>query len=41
MVSRRGRHAKAADASAGGVGRVREGPRVVHTGVREARVSQR
>lgn len=33
MVSRGGRHAEAADASAGGVGGVREGPGVVHAGV--------
>lgn len=41
VVSRGGRHAQAADASAGGVGRVREGPRVMHAGVWEARVCQR
>lgn len=40
MVSRRGRHAEAADASAGGVGRVGESPGVMHAGVREARVGQ-
>lgn len=34
-------HAEATDAGAGGVGRVGEGPGVVHAGVREARVSQR
>lgn len=33
VVSRGGRHAQAADAGAGGVGRVREGPRVMHAGV--------
>lgn len=41
VISRGGWHAQATDASAGGVGRVWEGPGVVHAGVWEARVSQR
>lgn len=41
VISGGGWHAEAADASAGGVGRVGEGPGVVHAGIWEARVSQR